>query len=195
MIFFSLFLFSFSLKPIYLIGGFSNSPIYGTISDHSLYPECPSDMNKTIITEDFINNNPDCIAKLLRVQLNPITGEVQQLPGIITDSSYIGPSTNLIDSFSNIIETAKSKGYVDDENLFSVGYNYYLHPITSYSVYDKLKSKIEEVYTKIHEKAVIISYDQGTSFLSIFISNYSSTSWVQKYIDSVIFIGPTFAGT
>ena len=191
--------FSLSLKPIYLVGGFANSPVYGTVTNPSLYPECPADLNKVgIRTPDpntqFINQYPDCVAKLLRVQINSTTGEVEQLPGMITDSSPIGPSTLIGGTFPNIISKAKSKGYVDNETLFSVGYNYFLHPITSYAVYDKLKAKIEEEYQKTKEKAVILSYSQGTSFVSIFISNYSSPDWVKKYIESVVFLAPAFAG-
>lgn len=77
----------------------------------------------------------------MQVQFNSSTGKVEQLPGIIASSSDIGETSQLSSTFSNIISQAKSIGYIDNENIFSVGYNYYLHPITSYPVYDKLKEK------------------------------------------------------
>lgn len=44
------------------------------------------------------------------------------------------------------------------------------------------------------EKAILISFNQTSSFTSIFLSNYSQSEWVKQYIDSVIFLSPTFAG-
>lgn len=142
----------------------------------------------------MIANYPDCIAKLLRVQLNPTTGKVEQLPGIITDSSPIGDPSILSSTFSSITTQAKNIGYVENETIFSVGYNYYLHPITSDPVYDKLKEKIEELYNKNQEKSILISFSQGSSFISLFLSNYSTKEWCEKFIDSTIFISPAFAG-
>ena len=198
--FFLLLTNSLSLKPLYLVAGFGQSPIYGTVTQPELYPECPANMVKTMIrtatakNDSLINNYPDCIAKLLQVQLNSTTGQVEQLPGLITDSSPIGEASLLSSTFGTIISKAKELGYTDNEDLFSVGYNYYLHPITSNLVYDKLKEKIEEVYNKKHEKAILISFSQGTSFISIFVSNYSTKSWVERYIDSIVFVAPAFAG-
>ena len=172
------FLFSstiFSLKPLFLASGFNGSPIYGTVTKPELYPECPANMGRTFLTSPyksnttFLNDYPDCVAKLLRVQINSTTGKVEQLPGIITDSSPIGEYDQLL-SYGSFIDKAHSLGYVDNVNLFGVGYNYILHPVTSYStVYDNLKSKIEEVYEKTHEKSIIMGHSQGTSFVSIFI--------------------------
>ncbi|KAK8847227.1 hypothetical protein M9Y10_019811 [Tritrichomonas musculus] len=191
--------FTISLKPLFFATGLGLSPIYGTVTQPDLYPECPANLNKTSIrygtssNQNLIKNYPDCIAKLFRVQLNSSTGKVEQLPGIITDSSPIGETIHLSTTYATIVAEAQKIGYVDNENLFSVGFNYLLHPVTSYSVYDKLKEKIEEVYNKNHEKSVLISFSQG-SFFSIFISNYSTKDWVKKYVDSIIFIAPAFAG-
>ena len=183
----------FSLKPLFLASGFNGSPIYGTITKPELYPECPPNMGRTFLTSPyksnstFLNDYPDCVAKLLRVQINSTTGKVEQLPGIITDSSPIGEYDQLL-SYGSFITKAHEIGYEDNVNLFGVGYNYILHPATSYSnEYVKLKSKIEEVYEKTKEKSVIMGHSQGTSFVSIFISNFTTPEWAQKYIDSVIF--------
>ena len=199
MLFISFFASALSLKPIYLIAGFGQSPIYSTITQPDLYPECP-EVNRLFIRSatssntNWLNSNPKCAAKLLRVHLNESTGKVEQLPGIVTDSSPIGDAAELSATFESIISKAKAKGYTSNQNLFSVGYNYYLHPVTSFDVYDKLKAKIEEVYANTKEKAVIVSFSQGTSFASIFLSNYSTSEWVKQYIDSVVFIAPAFAG-
>ena len=189
-----------SIKPIYLVSGFGNSPIYSQIYDSSLYPECPSNVSKIIIKNEksfnksFLSYYPDCVAKLLRVQLNTSNGKVDQLPGIFTYSTLINDPSLLYDTFGDIITKINRLGYQNNLNFFSVGYNYFLHPVSSYRVYNILKEKIEQVFSHTGEKSIIISYDQGTSFISIFLSNYSQLEWVKRYIDSVIFIAPTFAG-
>lgn len=189
-----------SHKPIYLVAGFGNSPIYSHISNPLIYSECPTDVKHFLIIKGkksdnrFITAYPDCVAKLFRIQFNTTTKKVEQLPGIHINSSQIGDYSNFSDIFDSITPLFESIGYQKNINMFHVGYNYYFHPITSYSVYEKLKQKIEQVYLQTGEKSIFVSYDQGTSFVSIFLSNYSRLEWVNKYIDSVIFIEPTFAG-
>ncbi|KAK8842112.1 hypothetical protein M9Y10_026339 [Tritrichomonas musculus] len=189
-----------TIKPLLLVSGINESPIYATITKNDLYPECPSDVNRLLLTSaktsnsNFFTNNPKCLAKLLQVQLNTNTGKVEQLPEILTDSTTFMDFSE-IPSLRNIAFSALHSGYKNSDTLFSIGYNYFLHPVTSFPVYDQLKSKIEEIYQKNNQKIVFLSRNQGSSFVSIFISNYSDPEWVKKYIDSVIFISPTFAGT
>lgn len=188
----------FSLKPIFYISGFGNSPVYATITQPELYPECPANVTHTLIysakqSTTFPSKYPDCAAKLLRVQLNKETGQVEQLPGMDTHSSPIGESSLLV-AFDDIVAKAKSLGYVENDNLFGVGYNFFLHPVTSNKVFDNLKQKIEEVYKAKNEKAVLMAFSLGTNFVSLFLSNYSQPEWVTKYIDSIVLLAPAIAG-
>lgn len=120
--------------------------------------------------------------------------KVDQLPGIYTNSTLISDPSIFNYTFGKIIRKINQEGYQNNINFFSVGYNYFLHPVSSYHAYDILKERIERFYSQTREKAILISYEQGTSFTSIFLSNYSQSIWVKRYIDSVIFISPTFAG-
>lgn len=199
--FISLLLFPvLSLKPIYLIAEFEYSPINSEISNSALYPECPSGKRQFVIKDqsnfntDFLSHYPDCVAKLLRVKFNSTTGKVEQLPGIMTESISIFDQSFFSKAFGSIFSKIKEFGYQKNNNLFSVGYNHFLHPVTSYSVFHKLKNKIEQVYTQTGEKSIFITLNQSSNFISMFLSNYSKSEWVRQYIDSVIFISPTFAG-
>lgn len=189
-----------SLKPIYIIKGLEDTQIYSRISNPSLYPECPSNTKRIVVKDDknfntnFISRYPNCVAKLFRVHFNTTTGRVEQLPGITTESTSVNNSTFLSDTFGHTISKIKQLGYKDNINLFSVTYNYFLHPISSFPVYDELKNKIEKIYSQTGEKSILISFNQGSSFISIFLSNYSKPEWVKKYINSIIFYSPTFAG-
>lgn len=189
-----------SLKPVFLIAGFENSPIYSKISNPSLYPECPSGKHPILIKDhknfntNFLLQYPYCVAKLFRVELNSKTGKLEQLPGITTESISIGDPSFFSDTFGSIFSKIKEIGYQANKNFFGVSYNHFLHPVTSYSVFYKLKNKIEQVYSQTGEKSIFISFDQGSNFISMFLSDYSKSEWVSKYIDSVIFLSPTFAG-
>lgn len=187
------------LKPVYFVAGFGNSPIISQINNYSLYPECPkitkiTIQSNTIYNKSFLSIYPDCASKLLRVKQNITTKKVEQLAGIKTESTPIGYSSIHSKIFGLFINSIIKMGYRDNINLFGVGYNYYLHPVTSYNAYNSLKNHIEQIYSVTKEKSILITYDQGTSFASIFLSNYSQFKWVKQYIDSVIFIEPTFAG-
>ena len=65
----------------------------------------------------------------------------------------------------------------------------------SFTVFSELKKKIEEGSQNSAEKAIILSFGLGSSFSSIFLSNYSNSNWVKQYIEKVIFIAPLFAGS
>ena len=188
--------FAFCLKPIYFVAGFGDSSIYFPLKS-SIHKDCPPGINNILIQKankyniHSMSNYTKCIAKLLQVQYNK---KVIYLPEMQVDNIIIGNNSICTDIFNKIIGKMIDFGYFYNINYFTVDYNYFLHPVTSYDVYDKLKRKIEQDYTHNGEKAIFISYDQGTSFTSIFLSNYSRLEWVKQYIDSVIFLDPTFAG-
>ena len=198
---FSFLILTSSLKPVFIITEFGESPIYSRIKHSYLYPECPSYLDSFIIQSNkkfntnILSRYPKCVAKLLRIQFNTSTSSIQQLPGIKTESTLISNTSILSDSFDSILNKIKQLGYQDNINLFSVGYNYFFHPVSSFLVYDELKKKIEEVFTSTGEKSVIICTGEGSSFSSIFLSNYSNSEWVRQYIDTSIFLSPTFAGS
>lgn len=120
----------------------------------------------------FLSAYPSCAAKLLRIYYNKTTGRAHQLPFIVTNSVSSYDPAIFYDAFADIMNKIKEFGYINNINLFGVGYNYYFHPATSNTVYDKLKNQIEQVYLRTGKKSIFISVDQGTGLASIFLSYY-----------------------
>lgn len=91
---------------------------------------------------------------------------------IVTNSVSSYDPAIFYDSFADIMNKIKEFGYINNIILFGVEYNYYFHPATSNTVYDKLKNQIEQVYLRTGKKSIFISVDQGTGLASIFLPNY-----------------------
>lgn len=183
---------SLSLKPIFLIPGFQISPLYATITNPDLYPECPKSLNSALISSK-IKKYPKCAAKLIQTHINKKTNEIEHLPGLSIESSPLGEYDSF-EPFSKIISKFLDMGYKKNENIFGVGYDWSLFPFGVDKVYSELKRMIEQVFTKQNEKVILLSHDLGAQFLSFFISNYVDRVWSQKYVDSIIFVAPSIGG-
>lgn len=202
MLFFFHFFFAFSLKPLFLFDGFDRSPLYGTFNPDEALPEtknaCPKDLNHfqffPPLSKDFYTQYPECQAYFMTAYYDETTKTVDNLPGFKVVSDDFGNYTQL-SSYATFVDFAIQQGYTPYKDLFGVGYNFMMHPFGNKDTLEEIKSNAEKVKQDIGEKLIFVANNEGCHFVNQFLTSYVDSDWVNNYVESVIYIAPTFAGS
>lgn len=187
---------SFSRKPIYLIPGFTGASLYATITDSNLYPSCPPFINHFQIfpvNKSFQLQYSQCLGLLYSTIYNSENNQISSLPGIIIESDSFG-NTSSFDSFSNVVSHLVSDGYVINETLFGVPYDWIHYYPGTIKIFSNLKNHIEMISGQLKEKVILFGHSMGSHLLRLLFSNYTDSDWAKKYVDRVILSSPAFYG-
>ncbi|OHS96076.1 Lecithin:cholesterol acyltransferase family protein [Tritrichomonas foetus] len=199
--FFVLSYLSLSLKPILLIPGHGGTNVRATLTNPSLHPECPADLinnfefwppNSTFVTE-----HADCMGKLLRCVYDKKSNTINHIDGIKFDVNEFGDLTTLPFYTKLVNFLVKEKGYTVSKNIFGLPYDWILYyaglPPT---FFDDIKNFIQNISVNNHNKPVVIAgHSLGTHVIRMFLNSpFVDKNWIEKYIDSIVFIAPAFSG-
>ena len=190
-----------SLKPILVVPGLAGSNINVTVTDFNKHSECPSFLAESFrfwpVNLSFVNEYPDCMGKILRCQYDEKTKIVRHVDGMKFDVDEFGTIealpyyTQLFNNFVN------EKGYVRLENIFALPYDWIVYyddmPI---DFFEKLQNYIDHISMKNgNQKVVLIGHSLGANLILSFLNkNMITKEWIEKRIDSLIFMSPAFSG-
>ncbi|OHT02939.1 hypothetical protein TRFO_29814 [Tritrichomonas foetus] len=173
-----------SRKTIFYVPGLGNSPLYATISNISLFPNCINlsfPLNTKTKIWPMVKGYEECNAELLDVIYNNSTNSISSPEGVFieTDSIYHNSSEYFLQSFNDV---------------YTIPYNWISYYLGSNPLFEQLKALIEQNFNTTNSKAVVVGYSLGANFVRYFLTRFSNENWVKKYVDSSIYIAPGFAG-
>lgn len=191
-VFFSL---SFSLKPIYLIPGFTGGALYATITKPKQYPECPTLRHYQFfpINKSFLQQYPKCLGNLFSTIYDSQHNRISSLPGIHIESDSFGNVSSFA-SLAKVVDHLVSQGYVVNETLFGVPYDWVHYYPGTIEIFTKLKSHIESLFGQRGEKVILFGHSMGSHLVRLFFTNFTDSAWTDKFIDRVILNAPAFYG-
>jgi hypothetical protein len=98
--------------------------------------------------------------------------------------------------FHDLCEVLYRHGYRDKHTLYGLPYDFRLtlDPTYRASMFEELKSVIEEAYALNKKPCVIVGHSLGGLMLKWFLSVSVSQDWIDKYIDKCYFISVPFGG-
>ncbi|KAK8839161.1 hypothetical protein M9Y10_032088 [Tritrichomonas musculus] len=103
---------------------------------------------------------------------------------------------HLVHDMDGFLENMEGRGFKVREDMFGAPYDWRLSPIGIEQFYIDAKKLIEDIYVQCNNKKVtIFSYSGGCFSLHYFLTKKVSQDWKDKYIDHVIFVGPSYAGS
>lgn len=187
---------SFSIKPIYLIPGFTGCALYATITKPKEYPQCPRNIRHFQffpINTSFQQKYPECLGLLYSTIYDSRTNSISTYPGIHIEADSFGNVTSFA-SYANVVKHLLSSGYVINQTLFGVPYDWIHYYPGTIKIFSNLKNHIEDIYGRTGKKVILFGHSMGSHLVRLLFSNYSDKSWVDKYIDRVILNAPAFYG-
>lgn len=169
-------------KPVFFAPGIGNSELYATILKPENFPHCKGTYNHTKLVYIDASNITECKNSLLDTVYHKETGKFTHPDGVIieTDGIVKDNSALFLQSFNN---------------SYYVYYDWVLYYLGIQETFSILQKTIEQKVTESKEKAVLVGFSLGTSFMRYFSTKYSSREWLQKYVDGIIFLSPGLAGT
>lgn len=188
--------FTFSRKPIYLIPGFTGCALYATITKPKLYPQCPPNIRHFQffpINRSFQEKYSECLGLLYSSVYDERSNQVSSYPGIHVESDSFGNVSSFA-SYSNVVKHLVSEGYVINETLFGVPYDWIHYYPGTIEIFTKLKNHIEAISGQRKEKVILFGHSMGSHIVRLLFSNFTDSAWVEKYIDRVILNAPAFYG-
>lgn len=185
-----------SKKPIFLIPGFHSSALFSTITKPELYPQCPSlpsHFQFFPYNESFLKNYPECLGILLSSRYDQKSHLVTPLDGIIIEPAPFG-NVSTFHTYDAIVELFQSHGYVLNQTLFGVNYDWIHLTPNDAQLFEDLKKQIERI-TKVNgEKAILFGHSLGSYFIRLLLNKYADTNWVKRHIESAVYIAPAYYG-
>lgn len=168
-------------KPVFFAPGIGNSELYATIVDPDKFPKCEGEYKHTKLVYTDANVT-ECKSTLLDTVYHSETGEFTHPDGVIIETDGIVKENTalFLQSFNN---------------SYYVYYDWVLYYPGISDTFTLLQKTIEQKVEESKEKAILIGFSLGTSFMRYFTTKYSSKEWMNKYVDGVIFLSPGLAGT
>lgn len=210
MFFFNLFAHTASRKPVILVPGTYASILQAKATNVPLQWYCPKDFDwKTIWLDEayFVPPRYNCLLKWLSVEYDEKTKSTKNLDGLEIDTLNFGSldGVSMVDKFSilnvsfipyyfELIKVMKNDGYVEGETLYGAPNDWRLGIAGLNATFtQRMKELVEKAYAKTGEKVVIVGHSFG-SFISHFFETAMEQEWVDKYIDHVVLLAPSFSG-
>ena len=207
-----------NLGPIVVCPGLGGSSLDFEL-DRKMTPKvCRSFLNNIFLgLEKSLWLNPlglsiqrSCFLRMLEPDFNSTTGNLTNMPGLrtavhtegniltskclsyITKTSLCFPTTSYARNFINFFTKA---GYVANENLLIIGYDFRFVPYKNYAdiYFNILQHIIEVTATKYHQKINVVGHSLGCSLLNIFL-NTRPLTWKQQYINQFFSVSPAYDG-
>ncbi|KAJ3426059.1 lecithin-cholesterol acyltransferase-related [Anaeramoeba flamelloides] len=193
-------------NPIVIIPGLSGSKLKYKLTDFKskhVFCKDNADWERLWLKFDlFVPPFVDCLKEVMTLNYDPKTKkslpptgvEIKTYTGIdgIIDLDPSLPSWHPY--FKDMIESFRSIGYSDDQNLFGLPYDFRQDV---YNLEDYLKlvqTTVENSYILNGNKSIILIVHSYGSLLSGYLTNKLGKPWVNKYIQETIYIAPASGG-
>lgn len=197
-----------SRKPLFLVPGILASKLQMSVTGESKHWFCPKGVNKSIFSSilNFVPPMLQCTMEYGGVRYNRANDSLVDEENVeITPYDFGGLSgidyliklpfgLNFIPRFNDYIQILKKHGYVEGKDLFGVPNDWRLGVFQKDSFWMNFKNLIEKGVNENKEKAIIHAHSMGCMVVQRFLNDFVSDEWKEKYIDNVVYIGPSFAG-
>lgn len=103
---------------------------------------------------------------------------------------------HFVHDMDGFLENMEGRGYKVREDIFGAPYDWRLSPIGIEQYYVDAKKLIEDIfYQSNNRKVTIFSYSGGCFSLHYFLTKKVTQEWKDKFIDHIIFVGPSYGGS
>jgi hypothetical protein len=207
-----MFLFSvlaFSRTPVFVVPGLAASPLNGTVTG-SPYWYCPQSIDDQpiwVVEGLLVPPLHNCVFDWVRLVWDPATdapGEVPYAhshPGKIGDIDAVEyldtlfAGLHLVPFYAPLVEALVAAGYTKNADLFGLPYDWRYGVLLGDEYWSAAMQFIEKTVDSLGEKVALISHSMGGFFCHHFLTNVTTPEWRAKYIDSSIFVAPSFGGS
>lgn len=99
--------------------------------------------------------------------------------------------------FDTFVRNCEQDGYKQGINLFGAPYDFrkIMFPDYLEDYFSKMRDLIENAYDITQSPSVLVAHSIGSLIMYIYLVEYCSNIWKQKYIDSFICVGGPFGGS
>ena len=199
-----------ALRPLVVM-----PPLYGTnlfvnYSNADLHWYCPeSAVNELLWVSPKYLVPPmhNCLLNLMTVHWDDEKGDYSALPNVTVFTDEIGRDDSVryvdggilgyrfVESFETLINRFHGEGWKTGQDIFAAPYDWRLAPTGLGKFWDNLKAMIEHAYEiNGQTKVTMFGYSCGGFMTQQFLSKHVTQEWKDKYMDRVVFLGPSFAG-
>jgi len=202
----------FSLKPVILIPGTYASTLTMAAKDVNLEWYCPKNVQRNVVWVNekyFIPPLYNCVIQWVTNVYDAKNKKAADYPGTEFDVLDFGglDGVKSIDSFTpfnfsvipyynKIIEVFEKNGYVPRRTLFGAPIDWRVGIAGQKEYFPKLKKLVEDAYQmNNNQKVVIIGHSFGAFAAHYFGASAMDQAWVTKYIDHMMLLAPSFAGS
>ncbi|OHT03349.1 Lecithin:cholesterol acyltransferase family protein [Tritrichomonas foetus] len=201
-----------SLRPLIIMPGLYGSNLYATYTDFAKHWYCPKTFEDEIAWVDAKFVVPplyNCLFEMLACRYDEETQSITSQTNIDIHVHDFGGvdgiskvaelySWKLIESFGNLVDFLKDRGYEVKKNLFGAPYDWRfgvagLNKTSFFLEYQQLVEQAYEINGK--QKVVLLGYSLGTFVLSHFLGRLMTPEWKEKYIERIILLAPALAGS
>jgi len=200
------------VRPVILLPPLYGSNLYASYSENEFKDDdCPKsahDLGLWINMLYMIKPKLNCLIKLMKVHWDENTQTAASAPNVsIYARDFEGTSSilfadlgiigvHLYEIFNGLINLLISKKYVVKKSLFGAPYDWRMAIMGLGDYFEKLKSLVMKAYKlNGNTKVAMVGYSCGGFLLQHFLTEKVDQDWKDKYIDSAIFLAPSFGGS
>jgi hypothetical protein len=102
---------------------------------------------------------------------------------------------HIVPYYSIMISKLEKAGFVVGKDIFGAPFDWRFGVYQKEEFWNKFRKLVEDVYSKSNSKVVIAGHSMGGFLLNVFLTQKTTAEWRAKYIDSGIYIAPSFGGS
>ncbi|OHS97497.1 Lecithin:cholesterol acyltransferase family protein [Tritrichomonas foetus] len=207
---FQLIYHSICQKPIFLVPGLLGSILHGSVTEKKRW-YCPTFQDQDVWINKMLTVPPvfNCLFDFVGLQWNNNTNEPEQVKDVnlsivdfgglngvsFFDTPLLGMS--FVPYYKPLINKLKTQfQYEERIDLFGIPFDWRFGVHQKSDYFEKIRQQVEDAFYLNHnEKAIMIGHSMGCYLLDVFLMNYTTAEWRNKFVDKVILLAPSFGGS
>ena len=195
-------------RPVILIPGLMGSRLNGDITDHKHW-YCSKESDNNIWFNDKFAIPPlyNCLFDYIRLEWDSEKKEPKQpdyvnisivdFGGIegITTVDTIFFDKHIVPYYKVMIDKLEAQGYIVGQNLFGAPFDWRFGVYQTEAVWNDFIHLVERAYEQTQTKVVLVGHSMGGFLLNILLTEKTTKEWREKYVDSGLYIAPSFGGS
>ena len=203
-----LFRFASSNRPIILIPGLMGSILDGDVTKKR-YWYCPKESKANIWFNDKYAIPPTykCLFDDIKLVWDNDKKEPKQPDyvnlstvdfGGINGINHVDTlffNQHIVPYYSVIISKLEKEGFIVGKDIFGAPFDWRFGVYQTEEFWNRLTNLVEKVYNESGKKVVIAGHSMGGFLLDVFLTQKTTSEWRKKYMDSGIYLAPSFGGS
>ena len=206
--FFSFIIFCLSGKrPVILVPGLMGSMLNGDITGHR-YWYCSNEKDNNIWFNDKYIIPPlyNCLFDYIHLewdgekneptQPNYVNITIVDFGGIngINTVDTIFYDKHILPYYKIMIDKLQDNGFVVGDTIFGAPFDWRFGVYQSDSFWQQMIELVEKVYNQNKKRVVLLGHSMGCYLLNVMLTQKTTKQWREKYVDSSIYVAPSFGG-